>query len=98
MQRLKEITNVHAMGRKRKDDADANPKDAKGGTGQGTFGGEGFTAEQLKQLANLIDSSVTSAVDMSVGSLKVDMVAMSSACVDAMEEQNSAMTAIKFEV
>ena len=60
--RLKEITNVHAMGRKRKDDEDANPKDAKGGMRQGTIGGEGFTAEQLKQLANFIDSSVTSAV------------------------------------
>ena len=84
LQRLKEITNVHAMGRKRKDDADANPKEAKGGTRQGTFGGEGFAAEQLKQLAHLIDSSVTAAVEKSVGSIKEDMVELQSACVDAM--------------
>ena len=74
LNRLKEITNTHATGRKRKDDADENHKDAKGGPGQGTFGGEGFTEAQLNQLARLIDCSVTSAVEKSVGSLKQDMV------------------------
>ena len=98
LDRLKEITNVHATGRKRKDDADENRKDAKGGPGQGTFGGEGFTEAQLNQLARLIDCSVTSAVEKSVGSLKKDMVEMSSACVGAIEEQNAAMAAMKSEM
>ena len=55
LDRLKEIANVHATGRKRKGDADENHKEAKGGPGQGTFGGEGFTDAQLNQLARLID-------------------------------------------
>ena len=97
LDRLKEITN-HATGRKRKDDADENHKDAKGGPGQGTFGGEGFTEAQLNQLARLIDCSVTSAVEKSVGALMEDMVAMSSTCAGAIEEQNSAKAAIKSEV
>jgi len=97
LDRLKEITN-HATGRKRKDDADENRKDAKGGPAQGTFGGEGFTEAQLNQLARLIDCSVTSAVEKSVGSLKEDMVEMSSACVGAIEEQNAAMAAMKSEM
>ena len=105
LERLKDITNTRASGLKRKPETeasyaeDANPKDAKGGPGQGpTFGGEGFTEAQLKQPAQLIDSSVTSAVEKSVGSIEEDMVEMSAACVDAIEEQNSALASIKAEV
>ena len=105
LERLKDITNTHASGLKRKTAteasyaADANPKGAKDGPRPGsTFGGEGFTEAQLKQPAQLIDSSVTSAVEKSVGSIEEDMVEMSAACVDAIEEQNSALAAFKSEI
>ena len=42
LDKLKEITNLHRAGIKRKDAEESNPKGAKGGPGQ-TFGGEAFT-------------------------------------------------------
>ena len=107
LERLKEITNV-VTGWKRKDEdgePDTNPKEAKGGPSQGKFGGEGFTEAQVKMLENMF-SSVTSAVEKSVkqsvkqelGSFKEDLVEMSKACADAIDEQNSALASIKSEV
>ena len=105
LERLKEITNA-VTGRKRKDEGDdPNPTEAKGGPSQGKFGGEGFTEAQVKMLESMF-SSVTSAVEKSVkksvkeeiGSFKEDLVEMSKACADAIDEQNSALASIKSEV
>ena len=101
LQRLKDISNK-PTGRKRKDDTVVAGPPAKGGPGQDGCSGEGFTEAQLDQLAGLINSSVTSAVETavekSVGSFKEDMFEIKDACVDAIEEQNSALASIKSKV
>ena len=64
--------------------------------------GEERVAHQLDQLARLINSAVTSAVETavekSVGSFKEDMFEIKDACVDAIEEQNSTLAAFKSEI
>lgn len=101
LQRLKDISNK-PTGRKRKDDTVVAGPPAKGGPGQDGCSGEGFTEAQLDQLARLINSSVTSAVETavekSVGSFKEDMFEIKDACVDAIEEQNSTLAAFKSEI